>query len=379
MLKNFWYVVDVSTAIDSKPRLVKLLGQNLVVFRQTSGQVVVLSDLCIHRGGSLAGGWVEKDCVRCPYHGWAFGADGACTSIPANAAGTPIPKKARVDAYPVQEQYGWVWVFLGELPEAERPPLPPFAEFGASGWKPLWGQFTWNAHYTRVVENAVDISHTPFVHAGSFGNPNEPEIKDYEVETTEYSVGMATTLRPPMPKGLWKYLRRKERPDVKAATAVYMSCVSRLDIDLGEFRFVILAAHVPVDENTTVTHWCHLRNFFPGNWADGDARKRIAKIFLEDQATVEAQRPRIVSYDIGAELSVKSDAVQIAYRRMRRRSIDKGWQLDREKLAQEFTGKQEWVIPSPGRHQPGLKNAWVISEVPTVTPPTPRKEPVESP
>lgn len=366
MLKNFWYVAELSSEIGPTPKQVMLLGQKLVVFRQPSGQVVALSDVCIHRGGSLAGGKVDGGCVRCPYHGWAFGADGACTSIPANPPGATIPKKARVDAYPVQEKYGWVWVFMGDLPPAERPPLPPFPEFEQPGWKPLWGHFTWNAHYTRVVENGVDISHTPFVHAGSFGNPKEPEIKDYEVLTTDFSVAMSTTLRPPAPKGLWKFLRKKDRPDVKAATAVYMPSVSRLDIDLGAFRFVVLNANVPVDENTTITRWCQLRNFFTGNWADGDARKRMQKIFLEDQATVESQVPRIVPYDIGQELSVKSDAIQIAFRRMRRKYIDLGWQLDRERIAQELTGKAEWVIPSPARQDQALKNAWVIDEVPTV-------------
>lgn len=373
MLKNFWYVAELSSAITQKATQVSLLGQKLVLFRQASGQVVALSDLCIHRGGSLAGGTIDHDCVRCPYHGWAFGSDGACTSIPANPAGAPIPKKARVDAYPVQEKYGWVWVFMGDLPEAERPPLPPFPEFEQPGWKPLWGRFAWNAHYTRVVENAVDISHTPFVHAGSFGNPNEPEIKDYTVVTSDVSVAMSTTLRPPAPKGLWKFLRKKDRPDVKAATAVYMPCVSRLDIDLGAFRFVVIAVHVPVDETTTISHWCQVRNFFTGGWADGDARKRMLKIFREDQPTVESQLPKIVPYDIGQELSVKSDAIQIAYRRMRKRFIDKGWQLDRERIAQELTGKEEWVIPSPARRQPEFKNAWVIREAPMQAPPQARE------
>lgn len=367
MLKNFWYVADLSSTIGSTPRQIMILGQRLAVFRGPDGKVVALSDLCVHRGGSLAGGKVEGSCIRCPYHGWAFDGSGACVEIPANPKGTPVPKKARVDAYPTQEKYGWVWVFMGDLPESQRPPIPPFPEFDQPGWKPLWGQFTWKAHYTRVVENAVDISHTPFVHSTSFGNAKEPEIKDYEVITTDTSVAMSTTLRPPAPKGLWKYLRKKDRPDVKASTAVYMPSVSRLEIDLGQFRFVVLNANIPVDEHTTITRWCQLRNFFKGDWADGDARRRMQAIFLEDQPTVESQRPLIVPYDIGQELSVKSDAIQIAYRRMRRKYIDMGWQLDRAAIAAEFEGR-EWVVPSPARNDATLKNAWVVDEVPVVPP-----------
>jgi len=86
--------------------------------------------VCIHRCASLADGWVSGDRVVCPYHGWEFGADGACTNIPALGPDTRIPKRVRVDSYPTMEKYGWVWAFLGDLPENERPKVPDlFPEF----------------------------------------------------------------------------------------------------------------------------------------------------------------------------------------------------------------------------------------------------------
>jgi nitrite reductase/ring-hydroxylating ferredoxin subunit len=163
MLKNFWYAIAFSHEITEQPSKHTVLGQQLVVFRQKrSGRVVVMSDLCVHRGGALSGGWQDdKGCVVCPYHGWEYDADGKAVRIPANLEGRPIPKKARVDSYPVQEKYRFVWVFLGDLPEEERPPIPNWDEhFNDPSLRAVEGQFLWNANYERVMENGCDIAPT---------------------------------------------------------------------------------------------------------------------------------------------------------------------------------------------------------------------------
>lgn len=81
---------------------------------------------------------------------------------------------------------------------------------------------------------------------------------------------------------------------------------------------LIYNAHVPIDDQTTVSKWINQRSFFTGNWADADARKRVLKIFNQDKAIVESQRPQIIPYDLSAELHVQSDALQVEYRKMRR-------------------------------------------------------------
>jgi phenylpropionate dioxygenase-like ring-hydroxylating dioxygenase large terminal subunit len=366
MLKNFWYAVEQSSLITEKPKKVTVLGQELALFRKANGKVVALSNLCVHRGGSLADGWTEGDCVRCPYHGWKFDADGRCVEIPANNKSLPIPKKAQVDAYPVEEHYGLVWVFLGDLPAAERPPIPPFPEFGQEGWRALYGEFTWKAHYSRVVENGVDIAHTPFVHANSFGNREEPEIGDHEIETTETSAQTSITLMPPLPKGLWKFIRRKRTP-VRASLAVYMPNVTRLDLKFGTWNTIVFDVNIPVDEKTTRTIYVQLRNFFTGAWADRDSRRRMMKIFKEDQKTVESQRPELLPYDLGAELHIKSDGMAVAYRKLRKKYLDMGWGIDTHRIQSEIAGRSAVVIPSPARREnPDLEKAWVMPEVPVI-------------
>jgi phenylpropionate dioxygenase-like ring-hydroxylating dioxygenase large terminal subunit len=366
MLKNFWYAIEIASLVTDKPRKLTVLGMDLVVYRKPDGGVAVLSNLCPHRGGSLADGWTDGECVRCPYHGWAFRPDGTCAEIPANTKGLPIPKKAQIDSYPCFERYGFVWAFLGDLPEAERPPPPVFPEFEEPGWRAIYGEFTWNAHYSRVTENAIDIAHTPFVHAKSFGNRDKPQIEQYDVEGDDWSAFATVHLEPPTPKGLWKLIRRK-RTLVKATTGVMMPNITALKLDLGKWKTVVYDSNVPVDEKTTRTLYVQLRNFFTGAWADSDARRRMKKIFLEDQRTVEAQKPELLPYDIGAELHLKSDATAVAYRRLRRKFLDMGWGIDSHKIRSELTGRSAVVIPSPARRtNPELARAWVMPEAPVL-------------
>ena len=366
MLKNFWYAVEESRSIGRKPKKVVVMGQELALFRDQQGKLACLSNLCVHRGGSLADGWLDGDCVRCPYHGWAFDGSGACREIPANVEGLPIPKKAHVDAYPVEERYGWVWVFLGDLPEAERPPIPEIPEVGAPGWRAIYGEFTWKAHYSRVVENGIDIAHTHWVHRNSFGNPQRPQVEDYEVHTTDTSASFQVTLMPPTPRGLWRYLRPKRTP-VEARVAVYMPSITRLHLKFGKSETIVIDSNIPIDEKTTLTRYIALRNFFTGSWADRDARRRVMKIFLEDQPTVEAQRPELLPYDLGAELHLKSDAMAVAFRKLRKKYLDMGWGIDVDTIRSKHTGRSAVVIPSPARReQPELARAWVMPEVPVL-------------
>jgi phenylpropionate dioxygenase-like ring-hydroxylating dioxygenase large terminal subunit len=364
MLMNFWYALAFRHEITDQPVRVKALGQELVMYRDSKGVVHCLSDLCVHRGGAMSGGWIKDDCLVCPYHGWEYGGDGACTKIPANKENSPIPKKARVDSYPTVERYAWVWVFLGDLPEAERPPIPELPGFDDPKLRLTTGEFEWDANFERVLENSMDIAHAPFVHSGSFGNKDKPEVEDYTVTGDEYRGEATVTLEPPMPKGIWRYLYKKDRPGVRTTTGYFMANVTKLVVRLPLGELVIYNANVPVDEHHTITKWASLRNFFTGKWADKNSIERTYKIFWEDKPTVEGQRPELLPVDLTAELHVKSDALQLAYRRSRQHFLDKGWGID----AHQFTDDRDrryTVIPSPTRRDvPELANAWVMKQVP---------------
>ncbi|MEO8444455.1 MAG: Rieske 2Fe-2S domain-containing protein, partial [Gammaproteobacteria bacterium] len=114
MFINFWYPAGRGMDITGSPVRRRILAQDFVLWRDAAGQAHCLANTCIHRGGSLADGKVRDGEVQCPYHGWRFAGDGQCTAIPSLGKLARIPGRARVDAYPVAEKYGLVFVFLGD-------------------------------------------------------------------------------------------------------------------------------------------------------------------------------------------------------------------------------------------------------------------------
>ena len=350
MLKNFWWPLDFTPEVTAKPKRVTALGQELVLFRTPDGKPQVMSDLCVHRGGALSDGWLEDGCVVCPYHGWKFKPDGECVRIPANLQNVPVPRKARVDSYPTQDKYGWVWAFLGDIPEAERPPLPNLEHFGSPDSKMTYGQFEWNAHYDRVIENSVDIPHAPLVQSGSPGARNESKAEAYAI-MRHADLGAEAAVTP--------------GAGITTRAAFFLPCLTLLEITLPIGRMLLWNAHIPVDDHHTITKWINLRQFRKGNWADGDARRRVFKIFTQAKPVVEAERQERPPFELGAEPPAKADSLQIAYRRMRQKYIDKGWSIDTHLIQSDYSRHQAVVIPSPARREvPELANAWVMKEVP---------------
>ena len=155
MYINFWYPVARSEAVTNEaPLRTRILCLDFVAFRDSDGIPHVLSDTCIHRGGALGAGKMKQDCVECPYHGWQFDGDGRCTRIPSLGDGEKLPARAKVDSYPVQEKYGMLFAFLGDLPEDERPPLCEIPEFEEDGWRAnKLVEFEVDYYYERSVEN----------------------------------------------------------------------------------------------------------------------------------------------------------------------------------------------------------------------------------
>ncbi|MEV4840444.1 aromatic ring-hydroxylating dioxygenase subunit alpha [Nonomuraea sp. NPDC049486] len=361
MLKNFWYAIEFSHVVEHRPRKVTCLGQDFVIWRRRDGSVACLSDLCVHRGGALSLGTLVEDRVACPYHGWEYESDGTCVKIPANPPGRGIPKKARVDAYPIVEKYGLVWAYLGDLPEDKRPPIPHMAEHDDPSFRAVYWQTVVEANYERAMENVVDAAHTPFVHGTAFGNPDKPEIPDYEVTQGEWHAEADILLNPPAPKGLWGMLSPKRLDPVVVTNGWYLPNVVKLHIRLPFGDLIMYDHNIPISQGRTMVKLVGYRNFFTGKWADRNAVKRIQRIFEQDRVVVESQRPELLPFDLAAELHLRSDALQIAYRRRRQELIDDGWWLGGDDIVMGDVPRREaTVIPSPARRDnPELARAWV--------------------
>ena len=328
MLKNFWYACAFSSEITNKPKQIVMLNQKFVLYRNSQGQIVLLKDQCPHRGAALSLGWVDDGCIRCPYHGWKFQADGKCVDIPANAPSTPISKKARVESYPVQEKYGCIWMFYGDLPEAERPPIPPLPEFEDPNWHRCFLNFQVNTHYTRVLENSIDISHLPIVHANSFGSgfTQNPQVADYEVQEETWGISAISKYKNyTKPKGLFRLFFRQKTSDVETKFTFYLPNITKVESGSGKIKIINYAIHLPVDDNTTISKRILFRSFLPYSWLDSKFKKYYTKIYAEDSLVSESQYPPIVPTNLSEEVHVASDALQIAYRKLLQKYLALGW------------------------------------------------------
>lgn len=377
MLVNLWYVGEWSKNVKDKPVKTKIIGQDLVLFRDADGKVNCLANVCLHRGGSLAGGWVneERNCVVCPYHGWQYDGTGKCQKIPSEGPEFEVPKRFKVDSYPVEERYGMVWIFMGDLPEEERFPIPPLPEYdNPDEWRGLETEFMWEAEASRVVENGIDIAHASFVHP-VFGYPSTADdnyIDDIEIK--DWCATSTNVMFPPQLKGGflgWRNFIRKDKQETRVHPAWYLpGMVVRIQIDLRPgWKIVMFDANTPVDEHTTRTFAIQFRSFFKQKVFDKGSVKRLNTILSEDATIVEASQPYYLPESLANEVSVHSDKFMSTFRIARRNLImRKGWQIDLEKRDQS-NGRKVLTVRSPVRREAEENGeGWVFDAVPTVPP-----------
>jgi phenylpropionate dioxygenase-like ring-hydroxylating dioxygenase large terminal subunit len=312
-----WHPVAFSAGLGPGPVAVELLGESLVLWRGPGGKLRAMSDLCVHRGTSLALGWVSGDEIVCAYHGWRYGADGRCTAIPQLEDPGRVPARAKVPAYRVQERYGLVWVAL----EEPRWPLPEVPELESSDWAVVpAGPYQWAADAARQVENFTDFGHFPWVHPGLLGDPERPVVPRHEVRQDGHILHYSIT-RPEAPATDDFPVFGNEQtspPERSSRYELHLPYTIALRLGWGGERgMVYLFAAQPISQNRCCGYVVIGRNYH----FDQPAlviQEFEDTIFGQDQVIVESQRPERVPFDLAAELHLKFDAVAVAYRKAMR-------------------------------------------------------------
>lgn len=171
MIRNQWFAVLESTELKKKPLGVTRLGERLVFWRGPDGRPVCFYDRCAHRGAALAGGKCIDGRIQCPFHGLEYDPSGRCVKIPANGKNTPVPQGFVMTSYPTHEAFGLIWIWWGRHPPTDLTPPAFFDDLKEmTGWKTV--RDPWENHYTRVMENQLDVAHLPFVHHNTIGRGN---------------------------------------------------------------------------------------------------------------------------------------------------------------------------------------------------------------
>lgn len=161
-LLNCWYVAAHAHEVTREPLARTLLDQFLVLYRSENGDPIVLMDRCPHRFAPLSLGRVVGDDIECGYHGMRFGATGGCTY---NPHGTALPKAAQVRAYPAVERYGFIWYWPGDAEAADPALIRPFPFLAdTERFAVVCGYLHTACNYQLVVDNLLDLSHTPYLH-----------------------------------------------------------------------------------------------------------------------------------------------------------------------------------------------------------------------
>jgi phenylpropionate dioxygenase-like ring-hydroxylating dioxygenase large terminal subunit len=176
MIRNLWYAVLESRELKNKALGLTRLGERLVFWRDAKGQAVCLYDRCAHRGAALASGKIVDGHIQCPFHGLEYDSSGRCVKIPANGKNAPVPPHFKLTRYPTYEAYGIIWIWWGLNAPADLAP-PPFFDDLASlkSWKTVVDP--WDNHYTKVLENQLDVVHLPFVHHNTIGRGNKTLVE----------------------------------------------------------------------------------------------------------------------------------------------------------------------------------------------------------
>jgi phenylpropionate dioxygenase-like ring-hydroxylating dioxygenase large terminal subunit len=370
MYINFWYPVARSEDVTAKsPFRVELLGLRFVAFRTSDGRAHVMSDVCIHRGGSLGKGWVRDDTVVCPYHGWRFNAEGRCTHIPT-LPDEAAPPRAKIDSYPVQERYGIVFAFMGDLPEGERPPLHTIEEFDQPGWRAnTLTVFEVPAFYERSMENGLDPSHNEFVHPAQ-GSPNiNANLRKKPLDVEEVPWGSRFLVR----------FENKETEMATKALADERTLVNEVTAGSGHVgpnqmitwirfsptnMFHQYFFEAPIDDTRTRVFFVNMRTFL----LDPRHDERIGRVNLvvaQEDIDILAELDPVLTPDSNTkEVLVPSDRAVVVYREWLKKFDAKGWRIDFDQLKAR-KGKAAFAIPSPARRTSGN---WVLETVPLVDP-----------
>jgi phthalate 4,5-dioxygenase oxygenase subunit len=246
----YWQPIALSEELPAERplRAVRVLGQDLVLFRDDRGKLALLDRDCPHRGADLAFGRLEDGGLRCAFHGWLFDAQGSCLETPAEPDGSRLCERVRQQSYCVIEKKGVIWAYLGP---GEPPALPRLDCFAA----PDEYSFAFKGHidcnWLQALEVGIDPAHASFLH------------RFFEDEDQASAYGKqfrANSIDSDMPMS--RVLRQYDRPRIDVENTDFglrLIALRALDAARTHVRVTNLifphAVLIPLSESMTITQW----------------------------------------------------------------------------------------------------------------------------
>jgi len=327
MIPNQWYVLMESRQVKETPVGVTRMGEKMVFWRDAAGQVSCLRDRCPHRGVALSEGQVIEGHLQCPFHGFEYDASGRCTLIPANGRAASVPKVFRAHSYPTHEAHGFIWVWWGQSLPDELPPPRFFDDVDDTfTYRTIYDP--WNAHYSRVIENQLDVAHVPFLHHNTIGRGNRTLVDGPGLEWVDedllyiYAYNRVDDGTPP---------RRPSQVPVPDPTREYKLefLFPNLWQNYIQSDMRVIGAFVPVDERHTLLYLRYCQRFVTlplirdlVAWLALPYNRYIAH---QDRRIVVTHQPQASGLRIGERL-IQADQPIVAYRRRREALLEEARQ-----------------------------------------------------
>jgi len=331
-LRNAWYVAAWDRDLGRDLTAVKILDEEIVLYRRLDGTPVALENSCPHRRLPLSMGRLKGDHVECGYHGLTFDCTGACVRVPG---ADRIPSGARVRSYPVEPRYGLLWIWMGEADKADPAKIFRIEHWGDPAWGGNQGEsMMLDCHYLHMTDNLLDPTHVAWVHPNSFGNaaceaePLEMTVSESGVTVWRWmrDVEIAPFYAPFV--GFTGNCDRKQHYEVRYPCLALSKAIFVPAGMGGEGRALPANAFVmdsyslltPVDESQTKYFWLQLRNVAPD---DAEVSERFAAsvraAFEEDRVVLKAVH-RGMAKNPGRNL-LRADAGGLRFRRQLERLI----------------------------------------------------------
>ncbi|MFO1218726.1 MAG: Rieske 2Fe-2S domain-containing protein [Burkholderiaceae bacterium] len=164
LMRLYWvpFLLSRDVERDGPAHRVRVFGEDLVAFRDSSGRVGLVDHACPHRGAPLVFARNEEDGLRCMYHGWKFGVDGSCLDTPAEPPNSPLCRHVKVKSYPVRERHGVLWAYMG--PDAEPPPLPELEWNLVPDEHVALSMRIQECNWLQALEGEIDSAHAAILH-----------------------------------------------------------------------------------------------------------------------------------------------------------------------------------------------------------------------
>ncbi|HVO45373.1 MAG TPA: aromatic ring-hydroxylating dioxygenase subunit alpha [Steroidobacteraceae bacterium] len=310
-VRNAWYVAAWSTEVPAgQPFARQILGERLVMFRDSRGGIAVVEDRCCHRGLPLSLGHIVADTIVCGYHGISYNAAGRCVAIPGQRH---VPPAMRVRSYPVVERDELIWVWMGAGEEADTALVPsyPYHDDRARWPHRTHWQVLRCAH-TLVIDNLLDLTHLAFVHKRTIGgDPDAHTNAEFLVEATPRGVRLMRWLLDSMPPPTYvNAVGFKGRVDrwmefEFIAPGAVLQFTGALDVGQGAYErgnreggFALRIFHGITPETADTCHyfWSGCHGYRQSEAAVTDQLYTVlAATFAEDAAILEAQHVSVRS------------------------------------------------------------------------------------